>query len=154
VAKSQAGRAEIRRIGQFGLVGALNTLIDFGLYNILTTPGRLSLVEANLISTTVAMIVSFFANRRLVFREHTGSFWRQVISFYLVTAFGLYVLQTGTIKLLTEWWPGPVSVAVTGAHLVGINHHDQFVIKNTAKLIGTIISLAWNYVTYKTVVFL
>lgn len=147
-------RAEVKRIGQFGLVGIANTLIDFGLFNVLSAPGRLTLVQANLISTTVAMIISFFANRRLVFREHTGPFWRQVVLFYAVTAFGLYLLQTGTIKLLTEWWLGPVSLAVSAAHMLGVSRHDQFIIKNTAKLIGTIVSLAWNYVTYKTVVFL
>jgi putative flippase GtrA len=154
VAKGQTKRAEVMRIGRFGLVGLINTLIDFGLYNVLSAPGRLSLVQANLISTTVAMIISFFTNRQLVFREHSGSFWRQVVSFYVVTAFGLYVLQTGTIKLLTEVWLGPVNAAVMFAHTAGLSGHDQFVIKNTAKLIGTIVSLAWNYVMYKSVVFL
>ncbi len=152
--QGQTKRAEAKRIGQFGLVGVVNTLIDFGLFNILSAPGRLTLVQANLISTTVAMIVSFFANRKLVFREHSGPFWRQVISFYLVTAFGLYVLQTGTIKLLTEVWLGPADAAVTLCHALGVSGHDQFIIKNFAKLVGTIISLAWNYVAYKKVVFL
>ena len=97
------GGHDIVRAGKFGVVGALNTLIDFVLYNVLSTFLKLTLVQANIISTTIAMIFSFTANKKLVFKSQ-GAVLKQGILFFAVTAFGLYVLQTGTIKLLTDIW--------------------------------------------------
>ena len=75
------------------------------------------------------------------------------IIFFAVTAFGLYVLQTGTIKLLTEVWLALMTLLLSLAHVFGITGHDQFLVKNGAKAIATVISLAWNYIMYRRVVF-
>ncbi|GAC1600400.1 MAG: hypothetical protein NVS3B29_00820 [Candidatus Saccharimonadales bacterium] len=147
-----SGGHDYIRAGKFGIVGGLNTLIDFMLYNALSGFLKLTLVQSNIISTTVAMLFSFAANKKLVFRSQ-GAVIRQGVLFFGVTAFGLYVLQTGTIKLLTEVWLGPVAVGLAAAHLIGINGHDQFLIKNGAKALGTVVSLTWNYIMYKKVVF-
>jgi putative flippase GtrA len=143
---------ELIMIGKFGLVGVFNTLIDFTIYNILSSNG-LTLVESNLVSTTVAMIFSFFANKRLVFKKAGGNLVREVVLFWLVTAFGVYVLQTGVIKLLTDIWVTPLNDLVALAHTAGVTTHDAFIIKNGAKIIGTVVSLTWNFFMYKKVVF-
>lgn len=150
--KSTVGGHDIVRAGKFGLVGILNTLIDFFLYNVLSGGLKLSLVQANIISTTVAMLFSFAANKKLVFKSN-GAVVRQSVLFFIVTAFGLYVLQTGTIKFLTDIWLGPIALGLAAAHTLGIHGHDQFLVKNGAKAVGTIVSLTWNYVMYKKVVF-
>jgi putative flippase GtrA len=141
------------RFGKYGLVGALNTLIDFSIYNVLSGAFSFSLVQANIVSTTIAMIFSFVANKQLVFKSESGSWMRQGILFLLVTAFGLYVLQTGTIKLLTDVWLVPVNLGLIAAHGIGIKGHDHFLAKNGAKAIATAVSLTWNYIMYKKVVF-
>jgi putative flippase GtrA len=146
-------RSRMKRVGKFGAVGAANTLLDFVLYNILSSGFRLSLVEANIISTTVAMVFSFTANKKLVFKKHDGSIARQALMFYAVTAFGLYVLQSATIHFLTEIWLTPVNTIVASFIWAGVTGHDQFLIKNSAKAVATFISLSWNYVMYKKVVF-
>jgi putative flippase GtrA len=143
---------ELIIVGKFGLVGVFNTLIDFTIYNLLSSNG-LTLVESNLVSTTVAMIFSFFANKRLVFKKAGGNLFREVALFWLVSAFGVYVLQTGVIKILTDVWPSPLNQLVAFAHTSGVTGHDAFIIKNSAKLIGTIVSLTWNFFMYKKVVF-
>jgi len=148
-----APRTEIRRVGKFGVVGILNTFIDFALYNLLSSRVGLTLVQSNIVSTTVAMVVSFVANKRLVFKKHDGSAVKQALVFFAVTAFGLYVLQTGAIKVLTEIWLWPMNVALLIAHAVGVKGHDAFLVKNGAKAAATVISLTWNYVMYKKVVF-
>jgi putative flippase GtrA len=147
-------KGKIARVSKFGVVGAANTLIDFLLYNILSSFVGLSLVQANAISTTIAMSFSFAANKKVVFTHpKTGSLFRQTVLFFGVTAFGLYVLQTGTIKLLTDIWLAPVALGLGVAHMANINGHDQFIIKNLAKAAATVVSLTWNYIMYKKVVF-
>lgn len=135
------------------MVGAFNTLLDFAIYNVLSGEFGLSLIKSNIISTTSAMIFSFFANKHMVFKKTDGSTWRQAAAFWVVTAFGLYVLQTGTIWILTDIWTTPMNLALNAANMLGITGHDQFLIKNGAKAIATIISLGWNYIMYKKVVF-
>ena len=145
-----------RRLAQaskFGAVGALNTIIDFLIYNVLSSAVGLGLVQSNIISTTVAMIFSFTANRRVVFTDHSGSVHRQAFGFIAVTAFGMYVLQTGTIHILTDVWLWPLNLFVAIAHTLGITGHDAFLVKNGAKAAATVVSLSWNFVMYKKVVF-
>jgi putative flippase GtrA len=147
--------AEVRRVGKFGVVGALNTVMDFIIYNLLHFKLGWALIQANIVSTTIAMIFSFYMNKKLVFRHHHGSHLKQGIVFFAVTAFGLYVLQTGTIQLLTEVWTEPLQLLVGATHLINLDHifSDTFIVNNCAKALGTIISLTWNYVMYKKVVF-
>ena len=151
--KAKKPEAEIKRVGKFGIVGILNTLIDFGIYNLLSSKAGLTLVQSNIISTTVAMIFSFFANKQVVFQKKGGSLLRQGVTFFIVTAFGLYVLQTGTIALLTQVWFWPINTLLRLVHYAGISGHSDFIIKNSAKAAATIVSLTWNYIMYKKVVF-
>jgi putative flippase GtrA len=144
---------DIVRASKFGAVGIVNTLLDFSIYNVLSSVTKLTLIQSNIISTTISMIVSFIANKKLVFRKSSTSLVKEAALFLVITAFGLYVLQNGTIKLLTDIWPGPISLFLRIAHSVGISGHDQFLIKNGAKVIASIVSLTWNYIMYKKVVF-
>jgi putative flippase GtrA len=149
-----ATKTEIKRVGKFGLVGIANTLIDFGIYNFASKFLGWTLIEANTLSTTVAMTFSFFANRQLVFEPGRGSMARQAAVFFAVTAFGLYIIQNGIIHLLTSEWRGPLE---WGTHIVrqgGIKlFSDAFWINNGAKAVATVASLTWNYIMYKKVVF-
>jgi putative flippase GtrA len=146
-----AGR--IKHVGTFGIVGVLNTIIDFVIYNLLSSRAGFTLVQANVVSTTIAMLFSFFANKHVVFKKKDGSHLRQAVLFFVITAFGLYVLQTGTIKLLTDVWFLPMHIVLSGTHALGLERYDQFIVKNGAKAAATIISLSWNYIMYKWVVF-
>jgi putative flippase GtrA len=150
----KSGRAA--RVGKFGAVGLFNTILDFTIYNVLSGIFGFPIIFANLISTTITMIISFFANRNLVFNaKNTGSTSKQAVLFLVVTAFGLYVLQLGVLHFLTVVWLAPVHAAVTIVHGIGLASifKDQFVINNTAKILGTLVSLIWNYFMYKRVVF-
>jgi putative flippase GtrA len=153
VPESPSAGHNYKRFGKFGLVGIFNTGLDFLLYNLLSSFLGFGLVTANIISTTVAMTISFLANKRLVFAKRDGSAVRQAALFFGVTAFGMYVLQSGTIHLLTEYWLAPLEFVVSIAHAFGIVNHDEFIIKNGAKAAATIVSMSWNYIMYKKVVF-
>lgn len=153
--KSNPRATEIKRVGRFGMVGVFNTVLDFTLYNLLHTVAGWGLIVANVVSTTIAMSLSFFFNKQLVFKQPQGSVWRQASIFLLTTAFGLYVLQNGTITLLVEIWPAPLQLAVAAVHAIGLGRFfsDTFITINGAKAVATVVSLTWNYMMYKKVVF-
>jgi len=147
--------SEVKRIGKFGVVGIINTVIDFTIYNVLSSKTALTLVQSNLISTTCAMIFSFFANKTVVFRSRRDNPLKEAVIFFAVTAFGLYVIQNGVIHFLTVDWTGPVHLATSIVHSIGLGSKlsDSFVIKNSAKAVGIVFSLTWNYLTYRKWVF-
>ena len=123
VAKSPSkNRQKIR----FLLVGGTNTAIDFGLLFILNTLG-LPRVLSNTISTGVAFIFSFFANRNFTFSANSGNIKKQMTLFIIVTLFGLWVIQ-------------PIIISLISNLLVG-------------KIIATAVTLVWNYLFYSRLVF-
>ncbi len=145
--------SEVARISRFGIVGVFNTLLDFAIFNALS--GKMigwSKIKANTVSTTIAMLFSFFVNRNYVFYGQ-GNEFIQAAMFLAVTAFGLYVLQNGVIYLLTSFfvWPRRLTDRLTRSQHIPLE--SDFVLKNGAKAIATAISLVWNYILYGRVVF-
>lgn len=144
------------RIAKFISVGIINTLIDFLIYNVLTSKGvGLSRIKANVISTTIAMLFSFNFNKSLVFESTGGSIPLQAIAFVAVTAFGLYVLQNLVIYFLTHVWLAPVKLANQIVKRIGLRRlfSPDFVAKNSAKVAATVVSLTWNFLLYQNFVF-
>lgn len=151
-----SNQTQIKQVGKFGLVGIINTLLDFGLYNLFTSSlVGFSLYQGNIFSTTIAMAFSFFANKRLVFKQEGGNLLKQAVVFVAVTGFGLWVLQNGVIKLLVDVWPAPLNLAYSIVGALGLDQifSRDFVTKNGAKAFATLVSLTWNYLLYKKVVF-
>ncbi|GAA3043884.1 GtrA family protein [Actinokineospora globicatena] len=121
---------------RFGLVGIVNTLIDLVGYTLLTLAGA-PLLVANTVSTSAGMLCSFTLNRSFTFRATSGDARAQALLFFLVTAFGLWVVQPIVITLVSGPFDGaPALVATAGP-----------------KLVALVFGLAWNYVLYSRVVF-
>ncbi|MBB1562883.1 GtrA family protein [Candidatus Saccharibacteria bacterium] len=126
------------KIIRFGIVGAINTALDFGLLLLFTHLG-LPKIVSNTLSTGMAFIFSFFANKKYTFRSSSGNVKREIVLFTIVTLFGLWVLQNGVI-----WLISPLCAALL---------HNESLALLAAKLAGTIVSLTWNYLTYDILVF-
>jgi putative flippase GtrA len=143
------------QVGRFGAVGILNTVLDFVIFNSLSSKRGFSKIKANVCSTTISMIVSFVLQRQIVFGVGTGNPLTQALLFFLVTGFGLYVLQNMVIYLLVgRWkWPNRAVHIVSNAIHLGKRFSDDFLLKNAAKLLATIVSLIWNYLMYRRAVF-
>ena len=124
---------------RFGLVGAANTALDFGLLLVLANFFAVPHVIANIISSSIAFVSSFFANKKYTFKTTGQSVIREMILFTVVTLFGLWVIQSAIIALLTP----PIRGIVT-------NETITLVI---AKLVATLASLTWNYILYSRIVF-
>ena len=124
---------------RFGLVGAANTALDFGLLLVLANFFAVPHVIANIVSSSIAFVSSFFANKKYTFKTTGQSVIREMILFAIVTLFGLWVIQSAIITLLTP----PIQSIVT-------NDTITLVI---AKLVATLASLTWNYILYSRIVF-
>lgn len=122
---------------RFGAVGALNTVLDFSLLFAFVGLGVNQYV-ANYLSTSCAIVFSYFMNRRFTFRSE-GSKRREVIPFLLVTLAGLWALQPFVIWLMT------IGMRPFAA--------EEYVVLFVAKLVATVASLVWNYLMYRWVVF-
>jgi putative flippase GtrA len=133
----------------FTLVGIFNTLLDLVVY-IIFFEKTSSIIVSNLIATSIAMISSYLLNSRLTFKNEKWSL-RQLLIFLIIKAFGLWVLQTGLIYLLTplfklvpvSFWNFfgsvgrifkialPKIVAITASFMWNFIWYDKFVFKNS-----------------------
>jgi putative flippase GtrA len=145
---------ETKRVGKFVLIGVLNTLIDFAVFNIFIYLGLYRII-ANIFSTTIGMAFSFAMNRSWVFGSRQGNVLRQAVMFLGVTAFGLYVIQNMVIFFLTEVWLAPLNLAYNIVELIDLDgvFSRSFITNNGAKGTATLFSLTWNYLLYEGIIF-
>ena len=123
---------------RFGIVGGANTALDFGLLFVFKFIG-IPVEIANIMSTGLAFIFSFFANKKYTFKTTNTNVIREMILFVIVTLTGLWGLQT---------------IIITVAHnplTLVIGNSDVALL--VAKLLATIASLTWNYLFYSKLVF-
>ena len=131
----------------FCLIGGINTLIDLAIYVSLQAHG-LPIVAANFISTCIALIVSFFLNRRFTFRSSTSA-QRSILPFVLVTITGLWLLQPVIIYTVV----GISNLATIKDLISPLITHYETVQNIVGKLFATPASLIWNFVLYRKFVF-
>ena len=122
----------LKQAVKFGIVGALNTVVDLGAYFVLTRwLGMAGLpVVAKGISYSAGILNSFFWNRAWTFQSNTSA-WKTFVPFVLVSLVGLG-MNTGGMQL-------------------GLNvlHLPELV----ALALATVFTLAWNFVFSKFVIF-
>ena len=121
---------ELTRFLRFLSVGALGTLIDFGLLTVLKLVG-LPTLAANSLSFTAGVINNYVLNRHWTFADaHKSSWAAQFVQFALVSAVGLAL--NNTIMLLLE---SPLGAL--------IGQPDWGYVP--AKVIATGVVVFWNY---------
>ena len=124
---------------RFTVVGAANTLLDFCILFILASFFGVPNVVANVISSSIAFVSSFFANKKYTFKTNGNNVVREMVLFTIVTLFGLWVIQSAIIASIT-----PAVHQVIESDTIALL---------VAKLIATGASLTWNYILYSRVVF-
>ena len=144
---------------KFGLVGISNTVIDYTLYitvsKLLNVPlSRVYLVK--FFSGSVAMLNSFYWNRRWVFPSRTG-IGRAGARFLTATLVSVYLIQPQVVRLFsatafgqhfgTFWFKLAHTIGLVGLapHLLTTN----FVIKTAAFATGVVSAAIWNYLLYR-----
>ena len=140
------------QIARFGVVGIINTGLDFAILNILIyTTGIYSgawLSVFNTISFGIAVINSYFLNKYWAFGTGGSVRTTEVSRFLTVSLIGLtintlivYVLGTFFILSFRLSDGAPFIELAAGLW------------DNLAKLAATAISLVWNFIGYKLFVF-
>ncbi len=122
---------------RFAIVGGANTTIDFTILFILVSLG-LSATISNLISTSLALGFSFYANKKFTFKNNTTN-KSQLIYFLIITLFSLWVIQP---------------LIINGVKLLlSQSAINSYVILFVGKIIATVATLIWNYLLYRKFVF-
>ncbi|OGD86847.1 hypothetical protein A2164_01430 [Candidatus Curtissbacteria bacterium RBG_13_35_7] len=132
--------AIIWQVAKFALVGVLNTAIDFGIYNFLIFISNITqdagIAVINMLSFSTSVINSYFWNRKWVFKgAKQGNFF----IFVTIALIGLTINTTIVWGLTTIVDP-----------LFGM---DKKLWANVAKALATSISMIWNFLGYKMIVF-
>lgn len=123
---------------RFALVGGTNTAIDFGILFTLKLIG-LPEIPSNFISTSIALIFSFFANKKFTFKDTTTQDKTQFIKFLSITLFGLWIIQP-VILWFFNLILKPLSL-------------DSYVVLLIGKIFATCVTLVWNYILYRKFVY-
>lgn len=126
-----AERPMVKQFFKFGLVGAMNTSIDYLGFAALITWTHIPYLLANVMTFSVAATNSYILNRRWTFRNNDPRWQRQAAAFFTVMIVGL-TLNSGILFYLVDH-----------AHL-----H-----KLLAKAIGIVIVLFWNFFASRFLVF-
>lgn len=129
--------------GRFGLVGVLNTVIDFGVLNLLvlffSVSGGGALLLCNAVSFTTASLNSYLMNRKWTFCAEGKASSGQYL-FFLVFALGGLVVNSLVLYLLVRFVPVAESV------------HPLLRV-NAAKACATAAGMTWNFLTFRFIVF-
>ena len=128
------------QLAKFALVGVLNTAIDFGTLNFLIAATNItsgpSIIPIKALAFSTAVLNSYFWNRRWVFEgAKSGNF----ALFFAVTALGIAV-NALVVFVITTYIP-PIIVK------------DRVLWANAANILATVISMVWNFLGYRLVVF-
>ena len=124
------------QIVRFGVVGVVNTVLDFAILNLLYHVVGWPLLVSNTISVSVAIVNSFLWNRYWTFSARRSGGWhQQALAFLLVSLTGLLINDAG-IWILHSIWGGSSVLAI-----------------NLQKAGASIISLVWNFIGYRLLAF-
>jgi putative flippase GtrA len=127
----------VHELAKFGIVGAFNTVLDFGLFNLLYVGLGWPAVGANSASVAVAATSSFFMNRHWTFRHRARTALRREYTvFFLLNGVGL-LIASGCILFVERVLDqtGPLWL-------------------NIAKVAGLLLGMVFRFTTYRRFVFL
>lgn len=151
-----------KTISRFAILGVVNTILDFFIFNMLRvvthTPSSEinKVVIINIISATCVATFSFFVSRSYVFKQKDTK-THMIIPFIATNLFGIFILQSLVIKLLLGPLESPAEFLHNLADVWNIplvsNFSNNFFDTNLAKLMATVVTLVWNYLIYNFVIF-
>lgn len=123
---------------RFAIVGGCNTFIDFAILFGLVALG-FPTIPSNIVSTSIALVFSYFANKKFTFKSGEKSTTKQVALFLTITLIGLWIIQPVIIEIVRM--------------LLSHSHLNSYLTLLIGKLLATVATLIWNYLLYRKFVF-
>lgn len=135
--------AIVWQFAKFGLIGVLNTLLDFGVLNFLSYLTKVysgsTLILLNVFAFLAANINSYFWNKSWTFSSRSRNVAAEFGKFLIVSLIGF------GINSLILWVLTSLIHPLAGA--------SPQIWENIAKLVATVIYTIWNFIGYKLIVF-
>lgn len=129
---------------RFAIIGALNTGIDFALLNALSALTHItkggSLVPLKGFSFLAANINSYFFNKHWTFKDKTSGEGAKKFSVYLAVSIIGALINLGCVYVMTTYISAPFGLS-------------DVLWLNVSNLVATGLSLVWNFIGYKLIVF-
>lgn len=143
------------QVSKFVVTGILNTLVDVAFFNVFRRAKKVSASAASYLSSTIAMINSYFLNKYWTFSGFGTGTGMEALKFFIVTITGSYIIHNGLVFLLTKkiLWPGKLFLKIVRKFPFLSKFNDSFVTDNFAKLCGIVVTLGYNFLAYKFLVF-
>lgn len=139
---------------RFVIVGIAATAIDWTILFTLVALGSPS-IPSNFVSTSVAMVFSFFTNKSFTFKAKNIT-KKHLVYFVIITIIGLWAIQPiiigGVNMLLGSWFTNSSAVKRLG-DLLGSWFKAKYLVLFLGKGFATAASLTWNYLMYRKFVF-
>ncbi|WFE33725.1 GtrA family protein [Micromonospora sp. WMMD975] len=127
----------IREAAKFGIVGGINTVINYAVFNALAlTIFRDGQLKATAIATVVAMITSYLMNRHWTYRDRPKSALRREYALFFVFNGAGLIIELGVLALAKY----------------GLGVHGLLAL-NVAKTIGVLLATLFRFWSYRTFVF-
>ncbi len=122
---------------KFGLIGLINTALDFGIFNLLHFALDVGPLSSKCVSTVIAATSSYFMNRHWTFRQRARSGMRREYTlFFLLNLVGLII-----------------ALVCIGLTKYGFGK-DSIVAINAANVAGLVIGTVFRFWSYRRWVFL
>ena len=97
--KSFMNREAANQITMVAIIGVVNTVVDFGVFNVLRQQLSMSRFWSITIAFTIATVVSYLLNRRYTFRLHDGKVYvREAVQFYAINVIA-WGVTLGVVEL-------------------------------------------------------
>lgn len=143
-----------QKFRRFLIVGSVNTLINFVLFNLLFIILPLTIIYANLAAQSISLIIGFYLHTNLVFRTNVDQNSQlSMLKFAISTIFSQLIVQSFVIYYFSQvfLWPGYIFYQLT--IYFGVNINQELALANFAKIMAVGISILVNFLLYDRFVF-
>lgn len=132
-----------QQLAKYGLVGVLNTLLDFSVLNLLSyifsIYSQSSLILINVFSFLAANLNSYFWNKYWTFQNQNKKVVGELLKFFIVSVIG-FLLNSAILWFFTT-------------RIKPLFGFSPQVWLNIVKLVATVVYIIWNFIGYKLIVF-
>jgi len=137
---------------QFGIIGTFNTFFDLAILMTLSSltgiKAGVGAAELQAISFSIVSFISFLANKKWTFREKSKDLGETTLKYFqfIVITIGGLLIKAGLVYVVTTFIP-PLAIPLINFQF------SKTLWLAFASLGATVVSLVWNFLGYKFIVF-